>query len=214
MKELRIKTLVGMAIEKWAQSPVVSDGVRPYPVEKEEVALIFLDGSNVTIKEAEDGSGRVVWEWSDNKRPFSCRPKNGPIKVKISEDLDSDYLEILVSGTAETVLLVSKEEMNLCEEMFEKTPRMMEKRPVWIFAGGSGLGKSTIGRFLELQGKVIYETDSDQKLPNLIMADVIVAGNRNKSLTIDDICARLPDEVEPIFVEFFFGGGISDKEMR
>ena len=202
MKELRIKTLVGMAIEKWAQSPVVSDGVRPYPVEKEEVALIFLDGSNVTIKEAEDGSGRVVWEWSDNKRSFSCRPKNGPIKVKISEDLGSDYLEILVSGTAETVLLVSKEEMNLCEEMFEKTPRMMEKRPVWIFAGNSGLGKSTIGRFLELQGKVIYETDSDQRLPNMIMADVIVAGNRNKSLTIDDICARLPDEVEPIFVEF------------
>lgn len=202
MKELRIKTLVGMAIEKWAQSPVVSDGVRPYPVEKEEVALIFLDGSNVTIKEAEDGSGRVVWEWSDNKRPFSCRPKNGPIKVKISEDLDSSYLEILVSGTGETVLLVSKEEMNLCEEMFEKTPRMMEKRPVWIFAGGSGLGKSTIGRFLELQGKIIYETDSDQRLPNMIMADVIVAGNRNKSLTIDDICARLPDEVEPIFVEF------------
>ena len=202
MKELRIKTLVGMAIEKWAQSPVVSDGVRPYPVEKEEVALIFLDGSNVTIKEAEDGSGRVVWEWSDNKKPFSCRPKNGPIKVKISEDLDSGYLEILVSGTGETVLLVSKEEMNLCEEMFEKTPRMMEKRPVWIFAGGSGLGKSTIGRFLELQGKIIYETDSDQRLPNMIMADVIVAGNRNKSLTIDDICARLPDEVEPIFVEF------------
>ena len=202
MKELRIKTLVGMAIEKWAQSPVVSDGVRPYPVEKEEVALIFLDGSNVTIKEAEDGSGRVVWEWSDNKRPFSCRPKNGPIKVKISEDLDSGYLEILVSGTGETVLLVSKEEMNLCEEMFEKTPRMMEKRPVWIFAGGSGLGKSTIGRFLELQGKIIYETDSNQRLPNMIMADVIVAGNRNKSLTIDDICARLPDEVEPIFVEF------------
>lgn len=202
MKELRIKTLVGMAIEKWAQSPIVSDGVRPYLVEKEEVALIFLDGSNVTIKEAEDGSGRVVWEWSDNKRPFSCRPKNGPIKVKISEDLDSGYLEILVSGTGETVLLVSKEEMNLCEEMFEKTPRMMEKRPVWIFAGGSGLGKSTIGRFLELQGKIIYETDSNQRLPNMIMADVIVAGNRNKSLTIDDICARLPDEVEPIFVEF------------
>ena len=202
MKELRIKTLVGMAIEKWAQSPVVSDGVRPYPVEKEEVALIFLDGSNVTIKEAEDGSGRVVWEWSDNKRPFSCRPKNGSIKVKISEDLDSGHLEILVSGTGETVLLVSKEEMNLCEEMFEKTPRMMEKRPVWIFAGNSGLGKSTIGRFLELQGKVIYETDSDHRLPNIIMADVIVVGNRNKSLTIDDICARLPDEVEPIFVEF------------
>lgn len=202
MIELKMKTLVGMAIEKWAQSPVVSDTVRPYLVEKEEIALVFLDGSNVTIKEAEDGSGQIVWEWSDAKRPFSCRPKDGPMKVKISEDVDSGRLEILASGTGETVLLVSEEEVNFCEEMFEKTPRIMEKRPVWIFAGGSGLGKSTLGRFLELQGKVIYETDSDQRLPNVIMADVIVAGNRNKSLTIEDICSRLPDGVESIFVEF------------
>ena len=202
MIELKMKTLVGMVIEKWAQSPLVSETVRPYPIEKEEVVLIFLDGSNVTIKEAEDGSGQVVWEWSDARRPFSCRPKGGPIKVKISEDVDSGYLEILASSTGETVLLVSKEEVNFCEEMFEKTPRIMERRPVWIFAGGSGLGKSTIGRFLELQGKVIYETDSDQRLPNVIMADVIVAGNRNKNLTTDDICSRLPEGVEPIFVEF------------
>ena len=202
MIELKMKTLVGMAIEKWAQSPVVSDTVRPYLVEKEEIALVFLDGSNVTIKEAEDGSGQIVWEWSAAKRPFSCRPKDGPMKVKISEDVDSGRLEILASGTGETVLLVSEEEVNFCEEMFEKTPRIMEKRPVWIFAGGSGLGKSTLGRFLELQGKVIYETDSDQRLPNVIMADVIVAGNRNKSLTIEDICSRLPDGVESIFVEF------------
>ena len=202
MKELKIKTLVGMVIEKWAQSPLVSETVRPYPIEKEEVVLVFLDGSNVTIKEAEDGSGQIIWEWSDAKRPFSCRPKDGPVKVKISEDVDSGRLEILASGTGETVLLVSEEEVNFCEEMFEKTPRMMEGRPVWIFTGASGLGKSTIGRFLELQGKVIYETDSDQRLPNVIMADVIVAGNRNKGLAIDDICARLPDGVESIFVEF------------
>lgn len=201
MKE-NYKTLVGMVIEKWAQSPVVSDTVRPYPIEKEEVVLVFLDGSNVTIKEAEDGSGQIIWEWSDAKRPFSCRPKDGPMKVKISEDVDSGRLEILASGTGETVLLVSREEVDFCEEMFEKTPRIMEKRPVWIFAGGSGLGKSTLGRFLELQGKIVYETDSDLRLPNIIMADIIVAGNRNKSLSIDDICARLPDGVEPIFVEF------------
>ncbi len=133
-----MKTLVGMTIEKWAQSPVTSEMVRPYPVEKEEVILVFLDGSNLTVKEAEDGSGQVVWEWSDAKRPFSCRPKDGPMKVKISEDVDSGRLEILASGTGETVLLVSREEVDFCEEMFEKTPRIMEKRPVWIFAGGSG----------------------------------------------------------------------------
>lgn len=202
MVELKMKTLVGMTIEKWAQSPVTSDMVRPYPVEKEEVILVFLDGSNVTIKEAEDGSGQVVWEWSEDRRPFSCRPKDGPVRVKISEDVDYGHLEILRSDTCEAVLLTSKEDVSFCEEMFEKTPRMMEKRPVWIFAGASGLGKSTIGRFLELQGKVVYETDSDQRLPNSIMADVIVAGNRNKSLTIEDICSRLPEGVEPIFVEF------------
>lgn len=202
MVELKMKTLVGMTIEKWAQSPVTSEMVRPYPVEKEEVILVFLDGSNLTVKEAEDGSGQIVWEWSDAKRPFSCRPKDGPMKVKISEDVDSGRLEILASGTGETVLLVSEEEVNFCEEMFEKTARIMEKRPVWIFAGDSALGKSTLGRFLELQGKIVYETDSDQRLPHVIMADVIVAGNRNKSLTIEDICSRLPEGVEPILVEF------------
>ena len=119
MKELKIKTLVGMAIEKWAQSPVTSEMVRPYPIEKEEIALVFLDGSNITVKEAEDGSGQVVWEWSDARRPFSCRPKDGPMKVKISEDVDSGRLEILASGTGETVLLVSREEVDFCEEMFE-----------------------------------------------------------------------------------------------
>lgn len=206
MIELKMKTLVGMAIEKWAQSPVVSDMVRPYPVEKEEIILVFLDGSNLTVKEAEDGSGQNVWEWSDAKRPFSCRPIGGPMKVRISEDMDYGHLEILKADTCEAVLLTSKEEVGFCEYLFEKTPRMMEGRPVWIFAGDSGLGKSTIGRFLELQGKVVYETDSDQRLPNIIMADVIVVGNRNKSLVLDDICARLPDGVEPIFVEFSLAG--------
>ena len=206
MVELKMKTLVGMTIEKWVQSPVVSDIVRPYPVEKEDVILVFLDGSNVTIKEAEDGSGQIVWEWSEDRRPFSCRPIGGPMKVRISEDMDYGHLEILKADTCEAVLLTSKEEVGFCEYLFEKTPRMMEGRPVWIFAGASGLGKSTLGRFLELQGKIVYETDSDQRLPNMIMADVIVVGNRNKSLVLDDICARLPDGVEPIFVEFSLAG--------
>ena len=129
MVELKMKTLVGMTIEKWAQSPVTSEMVRPYPVEKEEVILVFLDGSNLTVKEAEDGSGQVVWEWSDAKRPFSCRPKDGPMKVKISEDVDSGRLEILASGTGETVLLVSREEVDFCEEMFEKNASHHGKTP-------------------------------------------------------------------------------------
>ena len=197
MKE-EYKTLVGMDIQKWAKSPVMSDGVRPYPLEKEQVTLVFSDGSNVTVSEKEDESGELVWEWSEKRVPFSCRPQ----RVMILEDVEKSYLEVLSLNTEETVLIVSKDEVSFDEEMFEKTARIMEKRPVWIFAGDSALGKSTLGRFLELQGKIVYETDSDQRLPHVIMADVIVAGNRNKSLTIEDICSRLPEGVEPIFVEF------------
>ena len=185
MKE-EYKSLVGMDIQKWAKSPVMSDGVRPYPLEKEQVTLVFSDGSNVTVSEKEDESGELVWEWSEKRVPFSCRPRDGVQRVMILEDVEKSYLEVLSLSTEETVLIVSKDEVSFDEEMFEKTARIMEKRPVWIFAGDSALGKSTLGRFLELQGKIVYETDSDQRLPHVIMADVIVAGNRNKSLTIED----------------------------
>lgn len=66
MKE-EYKSLVGMDIQKWAKSPVMSDGVRPYPLEKEQVTLVFSDGSNVTVSEKEDESGELVWEWSEKK---------------------------------------------------------------------------------------------------------------------------------------------------
>ena len=201
MKE-EYKSLVGMDVQKWAKSPVMSNSVRPYPLEKEQVTLVFSDGSNVTVSEKEDENGELVWEWSEKRVPFSCRPRDGVQRVMILEDTEKGYLEVLSLSTEETVLIVSKDEVSFDEEMFEKTARIMEKRPVWIFAGDSALGKSTLGRFLELQGKIVYETDSDQRLPNVIMADIIVAGNRNKSLTIEDICSRLPEGVEPIFVEF------------
>ena len=78
----------------------------------------------------------------------------------------------------------------------------MEKRPVWIFAGASGLGKSTLGMLLASQGKVIYETDANKELPELILADIIVAGNRHKDLTMKELCKHLPEDVNPILVEF------------
>lgn len=82
MKE-EYKTLVGMDIQKWAKSPVMSDGVRPYPLEKEQVTLVFSDGSNVTVSEKEDESGELVWEWSEKRVPFSCRPRDGVQRVMI-----------------------------------------------------------------------------------------------------------------------------------
>ena len=76
------KILIGMEIERWAQSPVVS-AFRPYPVEMERIVLIFLDGTILTVFEETDGTGDLSWEWSVGKRPFSYRPKNGPVRVSI-----------------------------------------------------------------------------------------------------------------------------------
>lgn len=201
--KMKKKILIGMEVERWAQSPVIS-AFRPYPVEMEKIVLIFLDGTILTVFEETDGTGDLSWEWSVGKRPFSYRLKNGPVRISIEEELElSDrYLRITRDNSNETILWASGQESFLDGALFEKTARVMEKRPVWIFAGASGLGKSTLGMLLASQGKVIYETDANKELPELILADIIVAGNRHKDLTMKELCKHLPEDVNPILVEF------------
>lgn len=200
------KILIGMEIERWAQSPVVS-AFRPYPVEMERIVLIFLDGTILTVFEETDGTGDLSWEWSVGKRPFSYRPKNGPVRVSIEAieeelELSDCCLRVTRDNSNETILWVSGQESFLDGALFEKTARVMEKRPVWVFAGASGLGKSTLGMLLASQGKVVYETDANKELPELILADIIVAGNRHKDLTMAELSKHLPEDVNPIIVEF------------
>lgn len=91
-------------------------------------------------------------------------------------------------------------------DLFTKIPRAFEKRPVWIFKGNSGSGKSTIGWMLsENSHKTVYETDSaiNGDLPEEIMADVIVIGNKWKLITLDEIVRHhLPEDCKPIIVDF------------
>lgn len=201
--KMKKKVLIGVEVERWAQSPVVSN-FRPYPVETEKIVLIFLDGAILTVFEETDGTRDLSWEWSVGKRPFSYRPKNGPVRVVIEEELGPSErcLRVINDSSSETVLWVSGQESFLDGALFEKTARVMEKRPVWIFAGASGLGKSTLGMLLASQGKIVYETDANKELPELIMADIIVAGNRHKDLTMKELYKHLPEDVNPILVEF------------
>lgn len=88
---------------------------------------------------------------------------------------------------------------NIDMQKFAVLPRAMEKRPVWIIKGPSGTGKSTLaGHIKELS---VFETDSVDKLPKEIDADVIVLGNRSK-FTVNDIKSRLFGEVNVIEVSF------------
>lgn len=92
-------------------------------------------------------------------------------------------------------------------EKFAVLSRAMKKRPVWIINGPSGTGKSTLAG--HIKGLSVFETDSVNKLPKEIDADVIVLGNRSK-FTVNDITNRLFGEVNVIEVSF----KQSDKQRR
>lgn len=76
-------------------------------------------------------------------------------------------------------------------ELFEELPRAMSCRPVWIFKGDSGAGKTTLGYYLSKE-YTVFDTDSVENgvLPEEIWADVIVLGNK-WPITVDDVKNRV-----------------------
>ena len=85
------------------------------------------------------------------------------------------------------------------EELFNPTIRAKDKRLVWIFKGASGVGKSYLAS--KLEEVKVYETDSDSTLPDNIIADVVVLGNKYKH-TVEKIKEKLFGDVEIHIVEF------------
>lgn len=89
-------------------------------------------------------------------------------------------------------------------ELFEEpNHRQKDKRPVWLFKGGSGLGKTYLAYLIKDGNsyKRVYDTDKDDELPDVITADVIVLGNKY-DFTIEDIKSRIPSDYELIIVDF------------
>ncbi len=66
----------------------------------------------------------------------------------------------------------------LDETYLDRSPRCPTKRPVYVFSGQSGLGKSYLSSFCAKQLDV-YETDQHENIPEDVwIYDVIVVGNR------------------------------------
>lgn len=83
-------------------------------------------------------------------------------------------------------------------DYFIPLKRAMEKRPVYIFRGNSGLGKSTIASTSSL---TVFETDSVEELPDTISADIVVIGHK-KEFDESEIISRLVGDPKVIFVTF------------
>jgi len=77
------------------------------------------------------------------------------------------------------------------------------KRYVHIFQGTSGLGKSYLANLI--QGKSVYETDSNDTLPDIINEDIIVLGNKYP-FTIEEVKARINGSVPTKIITVTFKG--------
>jgi len=75
-------------------------------------------------------------------------------------------------------------------ELFKATLRAKSLRPTYVFTGESGIGKSFLAS--KLKDTVVFETDAYEILPKIIIADIIVLGNKHQ-YTIDDIQQRIRD---------------------
>jgi hypothetical protein len=84
-------------------------------------------------------------------------------------------------------------------ELFKPNGREKRNRPTYIFKGESGIGKSTLASKFN-DDLVVFETDAYDNLPEIIIADVIVLGNRHK-YTIDDIKQKV-ENTELVFCSF------------
>lgn len=88
------------------------------------------------------------------------------------------------------------------EEFFVENSRYAEERTVWVFQGESALGKSYLSS--KLEGLTVYETDSEYFLPDEIVQDIIVVGNKY-DFNVDDIRSRLLGNPRVVIVEFTDG---------
>lgn len=180
------------------------------------VILAILDtGDKVEItlevEEGECGSGWCTASYgimrvekvNNFSRGFNYKPKEPIIlgDLKITKEFYGDYSNKVFSVSydgGDGYYPSGDYTINL-EDYFIKTRRLKSKRPVYIFMGDSGVGKSSLGLMLKDTVKV-FETDSVDNLPDSLLEDVIVLGNRS-NFTLEDIKTRLSSEVEPIICE-------------
>ena len=138
----------------------------------------------------------------NNFRPWNYKPKqqiileNISIKEMNSPDFSCEYFQWSYDG-GDGYYPTGYVEVNMA--CFEELPRNMKKRPVWIFKGCSGLGKTSLA--IQLENEDVYDTDISSKLPECITESVVVLGNKYGH-TLEDIKTRLFGNPEIILVDF------------
>lgn len=178
--------------------------------------------------------GNLSFKWVKHFRPFNYIPKENPLILK-GVVIDNDTIrnddenpatfgdEMWWDTDTDVVSNVFACSFDggdeyypsggvaVKTELFKPLKRTMEKRPVWIFDGESAMGKTTLATFIDRGSDLtVYETDSSETLPDVIMADIVVVG-RKHIFDGREIVKRLYGDPEVIVVGFV---RIDNKEVK
>tara|TARA_S200002703_G_scaffold82470_1_gene71079 strand:- start:7 stop:639 length:633 start_codon:yes stop_codon:yes gene_type:complete len=179
--------------------------------EFERFVLMCLDQDNrkctITLyhTEGECGSGWTIATWGnfdfeyvDSFGGYTHKPV-GKLKIDFNPNKnnhENDVFNVKYDG-GDVYYPCGGFTINL--SLFVSLPRKIDVRPTFIWKGSSGIGKSFLAnRFKD--DVVVFETDAFDTLPENIVADVVVLGNKH-SYTVEDITNRLTN-TKPVVCDF------------
>lgn len=133
-----------------------------------------------------------------NFPPMAYIPSKKPLTIDIDEidDDDDDDDDVNIDCEAFVFSATGGDKYypsgfyDINYDVFEKTPRYVGNRIVYVFTGPSGIGKSFLASHLDRDELNVLETDKNPVLPDIIYDDVVVVGNKYGHC-IDDITPRL-----------------------
>jgi len=206
--------IIGLRVEKYIGKEVSGHNCdfeyNDAEFEKHIILGLLEDNRKVeielTTEEGECGSGWCTASWG-NRNVTIVDKFNGythkPIKELIvddvsieAEDVENDVFSVNYNGGCN---YYPSGGYNVNMDLFKANGREKELRPTYVFIGESGIGKSALALKFN-DDTIVFETDAYDTLPEKIVADVIVVGNKHK-YTIDDIKTRV-EETELVMCSF------------
>lgn len=206
--------IIGLRIEKYIGKKVSRHNCdfeyNDAEFEKHIILGLLEDNRKVEIEltneEGECGSGWCTASWGnfeikhvDKFNGYTHKPIKELIVEDINEnaeDIENDVFSVDYNGGC---IYYPSGGYNVNMDLFKANGREKELRPTYVFTGESGIGKSTLAlKFNE--DTIVFETDAYDTLPDKIIADVIVLGNKHK-YSINDIKTRV-EETELVMCSF------------
>jgi len=207
--------IIGLRIEKYIDKEISGHNCdfeyKDAEFEKHIICGVLEDNRKVEIElshsEGECCSGWTTASWG-NIKVTEVKKFNGytfiPKEVLTIEDIEPNF-DGDISNNVFSVDCDGGDNYypsggyNVNMELFKETIRNKNLRPVWIFKGKSNSGKSFLAS--KLNELDVYETDSNETLPESIVASVIVLGNKY-DFNLEDVKTKIFGEAEIQVVDF------------